>query len=88
MMDQHKNKRLDEDDVKMRPQLVHFYNHIKGGVDTIDKMHGQYTTAGISRCWSLAVFSSMLDIGGINVTVLYRLNIDKEVTRHTYLTRQ
>ncbi len=69
----------------MRPQLVQFYNRTKGGVDTIDKMHNQYTTAHISRCWPLPVFFAMLDIGGINATVLYWLNKDKEVTRCTYL---
>ncbi len=45
----------DSDDVKMRPQLVWFYNCTKRGVDTIDKMCGQYTTARISK-QSLAVF--------------------------------
>ncbi len=84
-LDQHKNDRLDKDDVKMRPQFVQFDNHTKRGVDTIDKMHGQYTTARISRCWPLAVFFAMLDIGGINVTVLYQLNRDEKVTRQICL---
>ncbi len=48
-------------------------------------MRCQYTTARISRRWPLAVFFAMLDIGGINATVLYRLNKGKEVTRCTYL---
>ncbi len=43
-------------------------------------MRGQYITACISRCWPLAQTFLMLDIGGINVTILYQLNKDKEVT--------
>ncbi len=68
----------------MRPQLIQFHNHTKGGVDTIDKVCGKYTTARISRHLPLAVFFAMLNTGGINTAVLYRLNKDKEVTRHTY----
>ncbi len=85
MLNQHKNERLDEDDVKMEPQLVQFYNRTKGGVDTVNKMCGQYTTACISRRWSLAVFFAMLDIGGINATVPYWLNKDEEVAKRMYL---
>ncbi len=44
----------------MQLQLVQFYNHTKGGVNTIDKMRGQYSTARISRYWPLAVFFAML----------------------------
>ncbi len=33
----------------------------------------------------MAVFFATLDIGGINVIVLYRLNKDEEVMKHTYL---
>ncbi len=76
-----KTNDLTEDDVKMRLQLIQFYKRTKGGVDTIDKMCGQYTTARISRCWPLTVFFAMLDIGGINATLLYWLNKDEEVTR-------
>ncbi len=76
--DQHKKKRLDKDDVNMRLQLIQFYNPTRGIVDTIDKMRNQYATAHISRHWQF--FFAMLDIRGINATVLYQLNKDKEVT--------
>ncbi len=62
MLDLHKNERLDEDDVKIQPQLIQFYNRMKEGVDTIGKMRSQYT-ARISRLWPLAVFFAMLDMG-------------------------
>ncbi len=61
-LDQHKNERLDEDVVKMRPQFFQFYNHSKGEVDTstrcvvntpqlvsVDIGHWQY----FLRCWIL-----------------------------------
>ncbi len=52
----------------------------------IKKCFKQNTAAArISRRWPLAVFFAMLDIGGINVTVFYRPNKDKEVTRCAYL---
>ncbi len=58
-----------------------------GGIDTINKMRCQYTTTRISRRWQLAVFFAILDIGGINAAVLYRLNKDEKVTRRTYLKK-
>ncbi len=76
---------MHKDDVMMRLQLIQFYSHTKGGVDNVNKMRGQYTTACISRRWPLAVFFAKLDIGGINATVLYWQNKGREVTRRAYL---
>ncbi len=64
------NVRLTEDDVKMLPLLIQFYNRTNGGVDTMHKMGCQCTTARISRHWPLAVFFAMLDIGGVNAIIV------------------
>ncbi len=44
-----------------------------------------YASVRISRCWILAVFFAMLDIGAMNIIILHWLNKNEEVTRCKYL---
>ncbi len=40
----------------MQLQLVQFYNHTKGEVDTIDKMIGQYTASSYQYMFNGSIF--------------------------------
>ncbi len=68
--DLHKNELLDENHVKMWLQLIQFYNNTKEELIPSTRC----ATARVSRRWPSAVFCAMLDIGGLNATILYRLN--------------
>lgn len=47
---------------KHKPAAIEYYNSMKGGVDNMDKMLGEYTTKRITRRWPLALFYNMIDV--------------------------
>lgn len=63
------------------------YNKYKGGVDTVDQMKGAYSVGRKSNRWSLTLFFSFLNIGGINGYVILRSNAQEEVTNRTNFIR-
>lgn len=66
---------------KGKPEIIDFYNHTKGGVDTFDQMVHTYTTARKTRRWPLRYFYGMLDQAGINALILFtsanNINVEK-----------
>ncbi|XP_068203605.1 piggyBac transposable element-derived protein 4-like [Palaemon carinicauda] len=63
----HHNDKIDEatgDDKK--PEIITFYNSIKGGVDMVDVMVGKYSISRNSRRWPLTEFFALLNIVCVN----------------------
>jgi len=54
-----------------KPEVIHFYNSTKGGVDTVDQMCGNYSVSRRTRRWPLSIFFQLLNIAGINANILY-----------------
>lgn len=68
-----------------KPSLITFYNGTKSGVDKVDEMKCAYSTARITRRWTLVVFFSFLNIAGINAFVIYRANTEYKKERKDFL---
>ncbi|XP_058828335.1 uncharacterized protein LOC131688184 [Topomyia yanbarensis] len=45
-----------------KPKVVHLYNSLKGGVDTLDKSTGSYSCKRRSNRYTVAIFYNLLDI--------------------------
>uniref|UniRef100_A0A1B6LVC4 PiggyBac transposable element-derived protein domain-containing protein n=1 Tax=Graphocephala atropunctata TaxID=36148 RepID=A0A1B6LVC4_9HEMI len=58
-----------------KPEIVLFYNSSKGGVDTVDQYKETYSTKRVSNRWSMRLFYSILDIGGVNSFVVLKKNL-------------
>jgi len=43
-------------------EIILFYNHTKGGVDTVDQMCRHYTCKSGTRRWPMAMFYNLVDI--------------------------
>lgn len=65
----HKDDSIDEETGK--PEIITFYNQTKGGVDTLDQLCHNYTTARKTRRWPLRVFYGILDQCGVNALILF-----------------
>lgn len=74
-----------ETGTKQKPETITYYNHTKGGVDTVDQLRGNFTVARCSCRWPLTVFFAILDITGINAQIIYTSNSDLPLTRGDYL---
>ena len=50
--------------------IILFYNKIKGGVGTLDRMVRLYSTKRTTRRWPLALFYNMIDVSTINAFII------------------
>lgn len=55
-----------------KPEIITYYNKTKGGVDTMDKMLGEYTVKRRTLRWPLAFFYNMIDVTGLASFIIYR----------------
>jgi len=69
----------------MKPEILTFYNHTKGGVDTVDELKGSYSVSRTSCRWPLTIFYSLLNIAGINSFIIIK---DNDSEKHKKLTRR
>lgn len=53
-----------------RPEVIHYYNQTKAGVDTMDKMLGTNTTKRKTKSWPLALFYNILDIAALAAYII------------------
>lgn len=65
----HDNNLVNSDTNK--PEVIHFYNSNKGGVDTVDQLCSGYSVSRRTRRWPLCIFFQLLNIGGVNAQILY-----------------
>lgn len=54
-----------------KPEVIHFYNETKGGVDTVDQLCGNYSVSRRTNRWPLCIFFHLLNISGVNAQILY-----------------
>lgn len=59
---------------KHKPEIIHYYNSVKGGVDNMDKMLTHYTTKRRTNRWPLAMFFNMIDIACLASYIIYSEN--------------
>lgn len=60
----HHSDEIDQDSGEnCKPEIIKYYNSTKGGVDTVDFMIGNYSTARNSNRWPMTIFFSLLNIG-------------------------
>ena len=69
---QHHSK-VVKDDEKKKPEIIHDYNSVKSGVDSVDQMCKAYSTRFQTRRWTVVHFQNWLDIAAINTFTLYEL---------------
>ncbi|XP_060859046.1 uncharacterized protein LOC132936345 [Metopolophium dirhodum] len=68
-----------------KPNMITMYNATKGSVDTMDKKTENYTVARRCIRWSLIVFYSMLNIGGLSAQIIFQENTSIRKTRLVFL---
>ncbi|CAM1324636.1 Uncharacterised protein r2_g3341 [Pycnogonum litorale] len=55
-----------------KPEIIKHYNKTKGGVDTMDKMLGEYTVKRRTLRWPMAFFYNMIDVAGLASYIIHR----------------
>ena len=71
-----------------KPEIIHFYNSTKGGVDTVDQLCGNYSVSRRTRRWPFCIFFHLVNIAGVNGQVLYnkfRNSVDAVQNRRQFL---
>ncbi|KAG8227333.1 hypothetical protein J437_LFUL006291 [Ladona fulva] len=68
----HSRKSIDAStgNMKKKTEIVTFYSATKGGVDTVDKMCGTYSTSRNTRRWPLTVFFHLLNVARVNSFII------------------
>ncbi|CAK1587852.1 unnamed protein product [Parnassius mnemosyne] len=61
----------DNNEVEL-PEIIHFYNKTKGGVDVFDAMAKKYSVQRRTKRWPMCIFYGLLNGVGINSWVLYK----------------
>ena len=61
-----------EETQSAKPEIIKYYNKTKGGVDTMDKMLGEYIGKRRTLRWPLAFLYNMIDVTGLACYVIYR----------------
>ncbi|KAJ8928140.1 hypothetical protein NQ314_019320 [Rhamnusium bicolor] len=57
-----------------KPDIIHFYNETKFGVDTFDQMSSNMNCGRKTRRWPMCVFYDMVNIASINSFIIYNSN--------------
>lgn len=69
-----------------KPEIIHYYNATKGGVDALDEKCTVYSTNRRSRRWPLTVFYAMLNISLVNSFVIYSsMPENKQISRFDFI---
>lgn len=53
-----------------KPEIILYYNKMKGGTDVFDKLCHAYTTARGTKRWPMRFFFGMLDQSHVNARIL------------------
>lgn len=67
------------------PEIIHFYNSTKGGVDLLDQMSAQYSCSRKTRRWPLCIFYGILNSANLNSYIIYRDNM--HLSKQTPMSR-
>lgn len=73
---------------KRKPQIVHYYNRTKTGVDIVDQMLRSLSTRSQTRRWPVAVFYNVLDMVLLNSWIAFKLSRnDESMSRRDFALR-
>ncbi|XP_043462873.1 piggyBac transposable element-derived protein 4-like [Leptopilina heterotoma] len=72
---------------RKKPEIITFYNLMKGAVDVVDELKGTYSVSRETRRWPMVLFYSFLNIAGINSQIILRDNSGEKMTRRSFLSR-
>ena len=75
---------VGEDFIGNKPEMIHFYNSIKGGVDAFDQMSAQISCSRKTRRWPLCVFYGMLNTTIINSWIIFKENTTEDCKRRNF----
>lgn len=77
---------LTDSSEKSKPEIVHYYNRTKAGVDTVDQMLRMFSTRSQTRRWPVAVFYNVLDMCLLNSWIAHKLFLSNagSITRRDF----
>ncbi|GBP22716.1 hypothetical protein EVAR_13998_1 [Eumeta japonica] len=58
-----------------KPNMIHFYNETKGGVDTFDQMCSNMSCSRNTNRWPIAMFYGMMNMAFINTYIIFCDNV-------------
>ena len=70
-----------------KPEIITFYNSIKGGVDMVDMMMGKYIVSRNSKCWPLTMFFALPNIFCVNSYNLYVYKPQNTLKRRIFIKK-
>jgi hypothetical protein len=70
---------------KRKPDVIHYYNHNKCGVDCADSMLRLYSSRCATRRWPVAVWENLLDIAVLNSWVCFKEASGFNISRKKFL---
>lgn len=70
---------------KRKPDMIHYYNHHKCGVDCADSMLRLYSSRCATRRWPVAVWENLLDIAVLNSWVCFKEASGSNVSRKKFM---
>ena len=81
----HKSVKVTKDQLR-KPSVITFYDHTKGGVDSMDQMAGVYTTRCKTRRWTMNALAYVLDTVQTNMNTLWNeMNPDNKMCSYDFL---
>lgn len=72
------------DDISKKPDIVHFYNSTKSGVDSLDQKCSAYNTGRRTRRWPCAMWYAIMNIASVNSFTLFQAGTDSNMTRRQF----
>ena len=75
---------VGEDFIGNKPEMIHFYNSTKGGVDAFDQMSAQMSCSRKTRRWPLCIFYGMLNTTIINSWIIFKENTTEDCKRRNF----
>lgn len=58
--------------IQKKPEVIHFYNKYKSGVDSMDQMLGTYSCKRRTQRWPYAFFFNILDIAALATHIIFQ----------------
>uniref|UniRef100_A0A1A9V4W5 DDE_Tnp_1_7 domain-containing protein n=1 Tax=Glossina austeni TaxID=7395 RepID=A0A1A9V4W5_GLOAU len=80
----HSSVEIETNDTRI-PETIRFYNSTKFGADVTDQMARKYSVKSKCQRCPLQVFFNILDLAGINASILYKETTGAEISRQKFL---
>lgn len=71
VLSSHHNSALVHSGKKFKPEIIQYYNKTKIGVDLMNQKVARYSSARITRRWSMATMYNIGDIAGANAEIIF-----------------